>query len=89
MWERLGWVVQVALYVRTLAAAAKPGSAAGTTTNVLRQMENLGLTEAGMARNRWKIVEDVPAVATVRRPAGTDARDRLTMIAGGANARAS
>jgi hypothetical protein len=88
-WERLGWTVQVALYVRTLSAAARPKASAGTTTNLLRQMENLGLTEAGMARNRWRIVEDAPAAATVRRPAGASARDRLTMISGGANARAS
>ena len=88
-WERLGWTVQVALYVRTLSAAAKPKASAGTTTNLLRQMENLGLTEAGMARNRWRIVDEAPAAATVRRPAGTSARDRLTSIAGGLGARAS
>lgn len=88
-WERLGWTIQVALYVRTLRAAARPGAAAGTTTNLLRQMENLGLTEAGMARNRWRIVEDAPAPAASRRPPGTSAKDRLTAIAGGLSARAS
>jgi hypothetical protein len=88
-WERLGWTIQVALYVRTLSAAAKPGASAGTTTNLLRQMENLGLTEAGMARNRWRILEAPPAAAATRRPPGISARDRLAVISGGANARAS
>jgi hypothetical protein len=60
-WERLGWTIQVALYVRTMAAAAQRGATAGTTTNLLRQMVNLGLTEDGMARNRWRILEATPA----------------------------
>lgn len=88
-WERLGWVIQVALYVRTLAAAARPRASAGTTTNLLRQMENLGLTEAGMLRNRWRIVERAPAAAGVARPSTGTARDRLALLQGGANARAS
>jgi hypothetical protein len=42
-----------------------------------------------MTRNRWRIIEAAPAPAAVRRPAGTSARERLGVIQGGANARAS
>jgi hypothetical protein len=88
-WERLGWTIQVALYVRTLSAASRPKATAGTTTNLLRQMENLGLTEGGMARNRWRVVDDAPAPQLARRPPGASAKDRLKSIPGGLDARAS
>ena len=65
-WERLGWEVQVALYVRTLRQASSPKASAGTTTNLLRQMVNLGLTEDGMARNRWAIAPSPTASGQVR-----------------------
>jgi len=88
MWERLGWEVQVALYVRTMRQATSSNASAGTMTNLLRQMVNLGLTEDGMARNRWRLVEE-PAAAAPRRAATSTAKDRLKMITGGADARAS
>lgn len=88
-WERLGWDIQVALYVRTLRAAAVPGAAAATTTNLLRQMDSLGLTDAGMARNRWYIAEEPAAQVAPRRDSSTSAKQRLAVIAGGADAAAS
>ncbi len=87
-WERSGWEIQVALYVRTLRMASSPKASAGTTTNLLRQMENLGLTEAGMARNRWAIAP-APASSAPARPAGSTAKDRLRSIQGGRDEAAS
>lgn len=89
MWERLGWDVQVALYVRTLRAANGPKATSGNTTNLLRQMANLGLTEDGMARNRWYIADEPAAKPAPRREPTTTAKDRLKLIAGGSDARAS
>lgn len=82
-WEALGWEVQVALYVRTLRAAAGPKATSGNTTNLLRQMVNLGLTEDGMARNRW-VIDGGPVEVQRPRPATSTARDRIRMIQGGA-----
>jgi hypothetical protein len=88
MWERRGWEVQVALYVRTLRQAASVKASAGTTTNLLRQMVNLGLTDDGLARNGW-VIDDGPAPAAPRRPATSTAKDRIRLIQGGADAAAS
>jgi len=88
MWERRGWEVQVAIYVRTLRAASLARSSSATTTNLLRQMVNLGLTDDGLARNRW-IIDDQPAAAAPRRPTTSTAKDRLSVLRGGADARAS
>lgn len=88
MWEKLGWEVQVALYVRTMRQATSPKASAGATTNLLRQMVNLGLTEDGMARNRWRIVDEPAAAAAPRRAPSTSAKDRLKVI-GGTDARSA
>jgi hypothetical protein len=88
MWERLGWEVQVAIYVRTMRQATTAKASAGTMTNLLRQMVNLGLTEDGMARNQWKIVEEPPSAAPPRRAPSTSAKDRLKLI-GGTDARSA
>ena len=90
MWERRGWEVQVALYVRTLRQAASPKASGSTTTNLLRQMVNLGLTDDGLARNKWIVDDGPPAAAPApRRPASSSARDRLALLRGGADERAS
>jgi hypothetical protein len=88
MWERLGWEIQVAMFVRTLRQASSGKAAATVTTNVLRQMDMLGLSQAGMRANGWEIVDQV-APAPAKRPATASAKDRLTMIQGGADVRAS
>jgi hypothetical protein len=88
MWEKLGWEVQVALYVRTMRQATSAKASAGSTTNLLRQMVNLGLTEDGMARNRWRIVDEPAAATAPRRAPSTSAKDRLKVI-GGTDARSA
>lgn len=90
MWERLGWELQVALYIRTIRLSLKLGAPAGLTAARLRQEDNLGLSSAGLSSNRWKIVEDAPGPATApRRAVGASAKDRLRVIRGGSSARSA
>jgi len=93
MWERLGWEVQVAIYVRTLRQLTMPKASAATTTNLQRQMVSLGLTDDGMARNRWIIDSESATAPTTKRPrpgsSSAPARDRIRLLEGGADARAS
>lgn len=58
VWEATGLVLEVALYVRQVATAERRTSTAAERTLVLRQMDSLGLTTGGMARNRWVIDGD-------------------------------
>lgn len=88
MWERRGWEIQVALYVRTLRVAASPKASSATTTNLLRQMVNLGLTDDGLARLHW-VIDDEPVSRSARPKAGVSARDRMTILNGGPDAKVS
>ncbi len=54
LWERFGLVHDAAVHVRTLLAFAAGGyTNAALGGLVARQADNLGLTVAGAARNRW------------------------------------
>lgn len=87
-WEALGWEIQVALYVRTLRAAAGPKATSGNTTNLLRQMASLGLTADGLARNHW-VIDGGPTAIEPKRPATSNARDRIRSLQGGLSEAAS
>ncbi|MFJ4863410.1 hypothetical protein [Streptomyces sp. NPDC088748] len=83
MWEELGQVLEVALFVRTLAEAERVDARVDIKKMVRGYLDSLGLSVQGMLRNRWKIaaaaptaVESVPAPA-VRR---SSARDRLKVV---------
>jgi len=91
MWERLGWELQVALYIRTIRFSLKAAAPAGLTTARIRQEDNLGLTSAGLSSKGWVIEEGAPEppAAAPRRAAGASAKDRLSVIQGGSHARAS
>jgi hypothetical protein len=89
MWERLGWEVQVALYVRNLRQASSGKGSATTTTNLLRQMDMLGLSDDGMRRKGWEVADGAPVTAAPRRAPTSTAKDRLKVLSGGADARAS
>jgi hypothetical protein len=90
MWERLSMEIPVAIYVRSLAEASKPGAAATKTNNLLRQIDSLGISPGGLAANRWRIVDDGPSVSrTPARPKTATAKDRLRVLEGGSDARAS
>lgn len=83
MWEASGQELEVALYVRTLREAEQPKAATSLRTLLVRMQEHLGLSQPGLARNRWLIVDDAAfaepgADAGVKRPVLiSDARDRL------------
>lgn len=89
MWEAKGQQLQVALYVRSLREAEKPGVPVASRTLLLRQEEYLGLSEPGLARNHWIIDAGVAAPAEgpgedEGRPIPiSDARERLRRAADG------
>ncbi len=58
MWEASGQQLEVAIYVRTLREAEKAGATSAMRTLLLRMQEHLGLSQPGLARNRWLIVDD-------------------------------
>lgn len=86
MWEAAGQEREVANFVRTQVEAEKRGAPSALRTLVLRMEEHLGLSQPGLARNRWLIVDDTAQAAA---PAGegsgppipiSDARDRFRRI---------
>ena len=84
MWEAAGQELEVALYVRTLAEAEQRGAASAIRTLLVRMQEHLGLSQPGLARNRWVIVEDAALAqnSSGDQPADrpipiSDARERL------------
>lgn len=86
MWEAAGQEREVANFVRTQAEAEKRGAPSALRTLVLRMEEHLGLSQPGLARNRWTIVDDT-AIAAAPGPGEdtppipiSDARDRLARI---------
>lgn len=80
MWEASGLEFEVALYVRNLQLAEQPTSPANRSTLVKQLMEDLGLTEAGLARNRWRIV-DASAPSRQQKPRSrSSARDKLKVV---------
>lgn len=84
-WEDMGQELEVALFVRTLAEAERVDARVDVKKMVRGYLDSLGLSVAGMNRNRWKIAPAVeapePAVAApVRRPS---ARDRLKVVPSG------
>jgi hypothetical protein len=84
MWEANGQQEEVALYVRSLAAAEARNASVAARTLVKQQQEALGLSLPGLARLRWKIAPapDVPAMKAT----GTDgpsAKDRWKVLNGG------
>lgn len=97
MWERNGQAHEVGMYVRTAVEAEQRGATASLRNLVLRQEENLGLSLPGLARNRWVIEGQAPAIeeraraaeAARNRPTGTDGasvtdiRSRLQGTTGG------
>lgn len=80
VWERDGLTREVAKYVRRSVQDEKPRSSVALGLLVMRQMDSLGITEAGMAKNRWRIEgQAAPAAATMSRvrSSGPSAKERL------------
>lgn len=82
MWERNGAELEVALYVRRLAEAEKPGAATNLATLVKQMMEGLGISQDGLAKRHWTIAEDeVGARREATQPASS-AKARLQALNG-------
>ncbi|HWU21542.1 MAG TPA: hypothetical protein VN088_08455 [Nocardioides sp.] len=81
-WQRLGWLHDVALYVRHLVLAENGDlKAAGEAR---QWSDRLGLNPAAMLRNRWKVAADETKERREQRSGASDVRDRLKAISGGA-----
>ncbi|MER7799012.1 hypothetical protein ABTX71_01640 [Streptomyces parvulus] len=90
-WEDMGQELEVALACRTLAEAERADGRVDVKKMVRSYLDSLGLSVAGMNRNRWKVapaVEEADAAPaavaeSVRRPS---ARDRLKVVPSGEGA---
>ena len=73
MWQRYGLETEVAIYVRMLRGAEKPGVTAAILGEVRRRSDALGLTVAGLRANRWLISEmNAAARDDAQRATGTE-----------------
>lgn len=86
-WEDMGQELEVALFVRTLAEAETAEARVDVKKMVRGYLDSLGLSVAGMNRNRWKIAPAIEESAaadadTVWEPPAQrpSARDRLTVV---------
>src|SRR4051812_37996575 len=88
LWERFGLVRDAATYVRTLLAFEQGGHANAALGGLVQRMaDQLGLTVAGAARNRWSWPAPArnapPTVAAIRGGASAaNVRDRSSWAAG-------
>lgn len=81
MWSQLGLELEVAMYVRAVRRAESPKAPVALFSQVRQSMESLGITEAGLARKRWRIVDEAaPPVST---ESDGDVRARLKLVQGG------
>ena len=79
MWERNGQQIEVAMFVRALVDAERPGAVVAARTLVRQQMDSLGLSTPGLRSNRWKIAGDEVAARRTQAPRQS-ARDRLKVV---------
>lgn len=85
VWARLGWTLEVAMYVRLVVKAERTAE-----TKALAEArmwsDRLGLNPAAMLRNRWRIAADEIAVKREQRAetGRGSVRDRLRAVNGGA-----
>ena len=82
MWERERQEIGVAMYVRVLVEAEKAEAKTNTRTLLKQLREELGLSMPGLLRNRWRIGDPEEKPST--QPTRPSARDRLTVVPGGA-----
>lgn len=84
-WEALGLRDEVAAYVRVFCEATEKDASPALRTLMLRQMEGLGLSAAGLARLRWRIAPaDAPEAKPTNGSRRTSTRSRFKTIIGGA-----
>ena len=84
-WKDNAQEVEVAMFVRQLAAAEQHTASVAARTLIRQQMDSLGMTVPGLRANRWRIGDTAPpqrATGTTARSAST-ARGRLRSVKGG------
>jgi hypothetical protein len=84
MWERLGQEYEVAMCARMLARAEAPKSSVELLKTVKQFFDSLGLSTAGMLRNRWRLSESAGPTTTAsparKVPARKSSRSRLKVV---------
>lgn len=85
MWQRLDQRYEVALFARNLARAEQPMASVELQKVVRQYLDSLGLSVAGMLRNRWRLAEPVTAAAQAPKAAAPQlsARSRLKVVSSG------
>lgn len=85
MWQRLDQRYEVGLFVRNFARAEQFDASIELQKVVRQYLDSLGLSVAGMLRNRWRLAEPVAAAAAAPKAsaaAPASARTRLRSISG-------
>ena len=80
VWERMGWAVEVALYVRLVVQAERTAETK-SLAEARMWSDRLGLNPAAMLRNRWRVVADEVAAVRATREQGS-VRDRVRVVGG-------
>ena len=72
MWEANGQQLIVALFVRAVRFAENASSTSADRVSVIRYLDDLGISNGGLARNRW-VIDDAgaPARQEPEEPAAT------------------
>ena len=83
VWEENGQAQEVALYVRALVVAERPKATTSARLLVMRQLDALGLTTAGLRSNRWIIDQAKEQVTRTDDPDHASTKARFRSIAGG------
>ena len=83
VWEQNHQEREVALYVRALAVAERPKATTSARLLVMRQLDALGLTTAGLRSNRWIIDQAKEQVTRTDDPDHASTKARFRSIAGG------
>lgn len=85
IWEAHGQFTEVALYVRATAVANSKLATAADRNMVLRFMDDLGISQGGLMKNRWRIagVGEQPQVSPADDADRRSAKERFRTIEGG------
>jgi hypothetical protein len=83
-WEASFLTDAVASYVRCLGVAEQSDAKAADRTLARQYQDTLGLTDAGMRANRWRIVSDAPAPTRTNDANRAATKASLRAIVGGA-----
>jgi hypothetical protein len=84
MWQRLDQRYEVAMFARNLARAEQPMASVELQKVVRQYLDSLGLSVAGMLRNRWRLAAPVAAAPKALVAPRPSAKTRLTVVSASA-----